>query len=443
MSETSETAVPFVERFTETRARLPGAGRDWAEALREAGIERFGAEGLPTRKAEAWKFTDLRPLAKLRFAEAPALAGPVSEPLRARLDGLEAATHRVVLVNGHVRPDLSRLEALPAGARLRGFAAAMEDGDPLLARHLGRVVDGAGRPMLGLNTALMQDGLVLELAPDTVVEEPIRILWLSDRHHEPYVAHSRSLIVAGARSRAIVVESWHGVDDTAYFNNGAVEVVAEDGARISHFKLQAEGAQAFHLAGLMARIGRDAIYDNFILSFGGALARNDIHCVLCAPGGECRISGGYLGRAGQVLDTTSFIDHAEPDCRSREVYKGVLDGQARGVFQGKILVRRHAQRTDGYQLNRALLLSRGAEIDSKPELEIYADDVKCSHGATAGEIDHEALFYLRARGIPEAEARALLVEAFIRDVLEEIRVDPVRDEFTALVSDWLADSGGE
>ena len=315
----------------------------------------------------------------------------------------------------------------------------LESGDPLLAEHLGRVAEGGDQPFLGLNTAFMQDGLVLRLAPGVVVERPIRMVFLTDPDSGAAVAaHPRNLVLAEDNSQATLVEIHRGADGAEYFTNAVTEIAVGAGARLHHYKLQDEGDRALHLANLQVSLGRDATYDNFILSLGARLARNDIRAALAATGIDCRLSGAYVARGSQHMDTTSFIDHAEPDCRSREVYAGVLDGRSRGVFQGKILVRRDAQRTDGHQLNRALLLSKGAEIDSKPELEIYADDVKCSHGATAGEIDAEALFYLRSRGIGEDEARALLIEAFLLEALEEIGDESVREEFAGRLKTRLA-----
>ena len=338
--------------------------------------------------------------------------------------------------------DLSVTDGLPEGATVASTADLLNGADPLLAEHLGRVTEAVGQPFLGLNTAFMQDGFVLHLRPGIVVEQPIRMVFLTDLEADAVAAaNPRNLVVAEDNSQATLVEIHRGNDGTAYFTNAVTEISVAAGARLHHYKLQDEGDAALHLANLQVRLGRDATYDNFILSLGARLARNDIGAVLAATGIDCRLSGAYVARDSQHMDTTSFIDHAEPDCRSREVYAGVLDGRSRGVFQGKIVVRRDAQRTDGHQLNRALLLSKGAEIDSKPELEIYADDVKCSHGATAGEIDADALFYLRTRGIGEDEARALLIEAFLMEALEEISVPAVRDDFAARLKARLDELG--
>ena len=435
------SALPVAERFDDRRGDLPGAGNAWADGLRDGGIAEFRALGVPDRRAEAWKYTDVRKLAALDYAPAPVHSNGVSQGLESEIEAA-AEEHRLVFVNGHFRADLSHAGGLPEGATVDSTATLLADGDKLLADHLGRVTEAAGHPFLGLNTALMQDGFVLHLKPGVVVEKPIRIVFLTDLDADAAaVAHPRNLMVAGDNSQATLVEIHRGNDGASYFTNAVTEISVGAGAHLHHYKLQDEGDAALHLANLQVRLGRDATYDNFILSLGARLARNDIGAVLGATGIDCRLSGAYVARDSQHMDTTSFIDHAEPDCRSREVYAGVLDGKSRGVFQGKIVVRRDAQRTDGHQLNRALLLSKGAEIDSKPELEIYADDVKCSHGATAGEIDDDALFYLRSRGIGEDQARALLIEAFLMEALEEVSVPSVRDEFAERLKARLATMG--
>ncbi len=438
--QSEAAAMPVAERFDDRRAELPGAGDAWADGLRAEGIAAFRALGVPDRRTEAWKYTDVRKLAALDYAPAPVHSNGVSQGLTSEIEA--AVGPRLVFVNGHFRADLSSTDGLPDGATVESTATLLAGGDALLTEHLGRVTEASGHPFLGLNTALMQDGVVVHLAPGVVVEQPIRVVFLTDLETDAAaIAHPRNLVVAEDNSQATLVEIHRGVDGASYFTNAVTEVSVGAGARLHHYKLQDEGDAALHLANLQVRLGRDATYDNFILSLGARLARNDIGATLAATGIDCRLSGAYVARDSQHMDTTSFIDHAEPDCRSREVYAGVLDGKSRGVFQGKIVVRRDAQRTDGHQLNRALLLSKGAEIDSKPELEIYADDVKCSHGATAGEIDADALFYLRTRGIGEDEARALLIEAFLMEALEEISVPEVRDEFAQRLKARLGEMG--
>ena len=444
MTVASETPVAaYRGQFQATRGNLPGAGQDWADTLREAGMRRFESTGFPTRRVEAWKYTDLRKLAKLDLQPAPVTVNGLSPDLQAEMARAKASAHAAVFVNGHFRADLSRLDALPAGVRLAPLRQLLEAGDPLVAAHLGQVLPDAARdrPLLDLNTAFMEDGFVLHVTRGTVLEEPIRISLLTERSDAPIAVFPRNLIVAEPGSAATVVEAHVSVDGTAGLGDSVTEIVIGDGARLRHYKRQEDGDGTNHLATILADIGRDATYDNFALTRGAELSRNDIHARLAGRGGDCRLCGAYLGDRRQVLDTTTVIEHASADCTSRQVYKGVLGDAARGVFQGRVVVARDAQRTDGHQLSNALLLSPSAEIDAKPELEIYADDVKCSHGATAGEIDADALFYLRCRGIGEAEARALLVEAFVREAMDDLADANVRAEFEQAVTGWLANLG--
>ena len=434
-------APPFLSALA--AERLPADGEAaWAHDLRARAWSAFRKAGLPTRKAEAWKYTDLRKLARHPFRSAAPLADGVSTALQPTLRQAAEAAHALVFVNGHYREDLSRPGDLPAGVRLASLAGLLAAGDAVVRDRLGQVALADDRPFLALNTALARDGVVLELAPGAVVERPIRLLFLIDPAADSVAVYPRNLIVAGADSQATIVEVHDGADRGPYLNNSASEVLVGDGARVRHYKLQREAPEAYHLAHIMARLGRDATFENFVLSTGAAWARTEITATFDGPGGDCRLSGGYLARAAQHLDTTTLIEHTQPDCRSRQVYQGAIDDQARAVFQGKVVVRRGAQRTDGHQLSRGLLLSPRAEIDHKPELEIYADDVKCSHGATAGEIDHDALFYLRSRGLDEAAARGLLIEAFVLEAIEEIAEETVRQEFADVVQHWLAAPGG-
>ncbi len=422
------------ERFSASRSALPGVGHSAVARRREAGMARFESLGLPTRKQEAWKYTDLRRLEKLGLNGAVASAdAALPDSLRAFVP---AQGPSMVFVNGRLRPELSHLDSLPKGLRLDGYAAALEAGDPEVESRFAAPDDAAS--LVELNTALVEDGAVLRIAPGAVVEAPVRLVFLTAPGTAVVASHPRILVLAGANSQATVIEAYHGVDDTGYFTNAVVDVEIGDAARLRHYRRQSEGLQAVHLLNGSATIGRDATYDSFTLSLGADLARTEVVATFTGRGGNGHVTGAYMADGTRHIDTTTLIDHAVPDCRSREVFKGVLDGKGRGVFQGKIIVRRDAQRTDGYQLNRALMLSKTAEIDSKPELEIYADDVKCSHGATVGEIDSEALFYLRARGIDERVARAMLVEAFLREALEEIADEAVREEFGVAVGHWLA-----
>ncbi|MFQ6017640.1 MAG: Fe-S cluster assembly protein SufD [Kiloniellaceae bacterium] len=434
----SPTGPSFVEQFGACKAELPGMGLSWVRDLREAGIERFAAHGLPSPRLEAWKYTSLRPLAKLDFVPAPSGSASIDK-LPTLLPGGEGG-HRLVFVNGAFRADLSRLGDLPEGAEIGGLAAALERGPDGIAAHLGRIGDGAEQPMLALNTAMMRDGLALRLKRGVRVAMPIEVVFLGAAGPAPMAYHPRNLIVLEPGSRAFVIEHHSGLGEGAYFANGGTEILIGDGAALNHYKLQAEAPDAFHLSTVHVRLGRGAYYDAFTLSTGARLSRNESHVRLDGPGANCRLNGAYLMRGQQHCDNTTVIEHLKERTSCREVFKGVIDDKARAVFRGRIVVHPHAQKSDGHQLSKALLLSSMAEVDTKPELEIYADDVKCSHGATVGDLDHDALFYLRSRGIPEAAARNILIEAFLAETIDEIAAGGLCPALMSSVGHWLADA---
>ncbi len=432
----------FAAHYAALKPSLPGAKTGWLAALREQGNVAFAASGWPTPKLEAWKYTNLAPLAKLAFEPAE----PVANGLRAAalpwLLPPEAEAHRLAFVNGRLRPDLSAPGRLPAGVELGGLAAVLESHPERLEGRIGRLGVLAEQAMLALNTALMEDGFLLRLGKGVALDRPVELLFLSLPGSRPLAFHPRGLVAMEAGSSALLIEHHVGTGPGATFANLALEIELEAGASLAHYKLQNEGPDAFHVATNQVRLGRNSRYASFVLAQGGRLARNEIALLLAGEGAECRLDGAYMGRARQLIDNTAFIDHAVPHTTSRQTCKGVLDGYARGVFQGRVLVRPGAQKTDAHQINRALLLAAGAEIDSKPQLEIHADDVKCGHGAAAGELDAEALFYLRSRAIPEAEARRLLTEAFLAEALDAIPHEALRNSFRRAVAQWVAKAEG-
>jgi Fe-S cluster assembly protein SufD len=416
-------AAGFLHRFEGLQQRLPGARLPFVQALREQAAEAFRRQGFPTRRIEAWKYTDLRPVAEAGFDEALTAMddSPALPPAR--------GPARAVFVDGRFRADLSALDDL--SYRAESLAAALERQEG----RLGALARPAEQPMAALNTMLFEDGLVATV-PAGVAGGVLDLVSLGTASERPKAFHPRHLIRLEAGASLTIVETATGPAEARYLHNPVYEIEVAFGAVLTHARLQQEGARAFQLSTVYARVEKGGTYDNFTLNAGGRLVRNEIHTVLAGPAAACHMNGAQLLRDGQHADTTTFLDHAAPDCASRQTYKTVLSGRSRGVFQGKIHVHQVAQRTDGYQMNQALLLSPEAEIDSKPQLEIYADDVKCSHGATVGEIDAEQLFYLRARGIPEARARAMLVEAFLREAIEGVQDETAREALDAAVTGW-------
>lgn len=385
----------FSARFEGLRAHLPGGRTPWVADLRAEAAAHFATAGLPGRKLEAWRYTDLSAIAQAGFSEALTLVReePKLPPMR--------APHRAVFVDGRFAAGLS---FLPDWCRS-------------LAPHLNEAKGWLGAltrplPLVSLNTMLFEDGLLLDL-PAGTEGGALELLSLASHAERPIAFHPRHLLRLGAGASLTLIETSLGPPRASYLHNPVFEIQLGAGATLSHIRIQREGRAGFQLSTVLASVEGGGTYDNFTLNAGAKLVRNEIHTALLGARAACHMNGAQLAGDGQHADTTTFLDHAAPDCASRQTYKTVLAGKSRGVFQGKILVRQAAQRTDGYQMNQALLLSEEAEIDAKPQLEIYADDVKCSHGATVGALDEAQLFYLRARGIPAEAARAMLVQAFL------------------------------
>ncbi len=437
------TIESFVEQFGALRDELPGAGLPWLQELREDGIARFAELGLPGPGVEAWKYTRLRPLERIGFTPAGASAQVDFEKLPELLPQAGVG-HRVIFVNGRLSQCLALLGDEPEGVELGGLADALRQNPDALAAELGRNGASApdGQPLYALNTAMMRDGLVLRVKRNTSVALPIEVIHVGAPGNEPVAFHPRNLIVLEPGASATVVEHYVGLGTGelgagAYFSNSATEIRLAEGAQLHHYKIQEEGPDAIHIATTHAELAADALYDGFILTKGARLSRNEVSVRLNGPGAECHLNGAYMVRGEQHCDITTTIDHLAPRTSSREVFKGVIDDKARAVFQGRITVHRDAQKSNGHQLSKALLLSDRAEIDVKPELEIFADDVKCSHGATIGDLDRDALFYLRARGIPETAARDILIEAFLAETINNIAAEGLCPALMSSVGHWL------
>jgi Fe-S cluster assembly protein SufD len=421
-------------------ARTAGRAGDPITARREAAFRRFAVEGLPHRRIEDWKYTDLRALMR----EAKPLAGPPdaaglarAKNAGARLRGVEAC--RIVLVDGAFVPELSDLAALEPGLTVASMARALAAGDPQVVGLLGTVAP-TDDIAAALNTAFMGDGVVLRLADGTALTRPIHLVFAYTANVAAAV-FARSLVVIGNGARATLIESHEGPDELDYQINNALELMICDDARVDHVKIGSEGSRALHISTLMAAIGARAQFNDLSFTTGGAVVRNQLHVRYSGEGAAATIGGASLLKGRQHVDTTLVVDHAVRGGTSRELFKSVLDGESRAVFQGKIIVRHGAQKTDARMMTRALLLSDAAEADNKPELEIFADDVQCGHGATAGALDKDLLFYLKARGIPLDEAEALLIQAFVVEALETIEREDLRAALTDAAAAWLKARG--
>jgi Fe-S cluster assembly protein SufD len=373
------------------------------ERIREEARQRFSDLGFPTTHDEDWRFTSVAPIARINFEPSGAGSQPAAAS-QAAPDGVE----------------ISKLSESPP---------------ELIEAHLARYASYQTNAFVALNTANFQDGLLIRIPKGAVIEEPIELIIQSSANGHPTVSHPRILIVAEPHSQATIVETYTG-NGGAYFTNPVTEIVAGDHAVIDHYKLQTETARAYHVSTTQIQLGRDTNFRSHSLSFGGALVRNDVNAVL-AEGCECTLNGLYLAAGEQHIDNHTTIDHAKPHAASHELYKGILEGHSRAVFNGKILVRKDAQKTDAKQTNKNLVLSEDAVIDTKPELQILADDVRCTHGATIGQLDPEAIFYLQSRGIGLADARNLLILAFARDIVDRIKVASLREQLERILLEKL------
>jgi len=406
----------------------------WLADLRRAGLSVYRAQGLPTVRVEAWKYTNLAGLRKIPYDLDDGALGLSDWGGRGILDVPEA--HMVTLVNG--RP-VRLPDSLPAGVRIAALAHLLDTEPDLLAPHLGRIVDLSEAPMGALNAALMADGLVMLVDPGVALDRPVHVIAVTEAPGQARHVHPRHLVVLGEGADATLVESRVTAPGAApTLTNTVTEIALGARARLRHLSLVNMGAEAVDLGLTEVSVAEEAAYDTFTLTLGGRLVRNEGRVRLRGAGADARVRGAYGAREAQHADTTLLVDHVAGDTTSDQLFKGVVDAGGRGVFQGKTVVRRDAQRSDGGQLHKALLLSRDAEVYTKPELEIYADDVKCGHGATAGELDADQLFYLMARGIAEADARALLVEAFLDDVVETVPEGMLRHAFLGAVRAWQA-----
>jgi len=433
-------AAPFAA-FREDFRRQPEAP-DWLRAIRERGMSRFEALGFPTTKNEDWHFTSVAPIADRTFrAAAVSASGVSSEGSTAgmvapadleRFTFGEPKWHKLVFVNGEFAEDLSSYAGLGNAVRVSSLARALRSGTGRPERHLGKIAAFEQHSFTALNTAFIRDGAFIEIQPDTVVDEPIHLVFVSEGYGES-VSHPRNLIVAARHSRATVIESYVSIRDSVYLTNAVTEISLGEGAHLDHYKIQRESESAFHVGTTQVRQARDSQFHSFSFAVGGALARTNIYTSLDGDAATCTLNGLYLADGKQHLDNQTSIEHIAPNCPSHEVYKGVLDGRSHGVFNGKVYVHPEAQKTDGKQSNNNLLLSPTARVDTKPQLEIFADDVKCTHGATVGRLDDMAMFYLNSRGIGPDSARVLLTYAFAADVLETIGLEPLKKQLEEMV----------
>jgi Fe-S cluster assembly protein SufD len=425
----NESLDYFHQAFAQLAKTLPGAELPWLRAARRSAFDQFDALGWPTTRHEDWKYTNVSAIGKRPWHFRAQRTD--DSDVRHVIDELELdpAGHRLVFVNGGHVPRLSKLNGLPHGVFVGSLTRALREMPQRLEAAIASQAYADG--FAALNMAFMTDGFAIVLPPGEVIDQPLQILFLTDE--ASLAVQPFNLVLAGARSGCMIVEHFAGQSEGAYWTNAVTRIVADEQADVQHYRLQQESSKAFHIASVAAVQRRGSCFTSHAFAFGAALSRTGIGTSLNATNAQATLNGLYFVGGRQHVDHHTRIDHAQPHGTSREYYRGVLDGASRGVFNGRVIVHRDAQQTDTHQANHNLLLSRDAEIDTKPQLEIYADDVKCTHGATVGQLDDNQLFYLRARGVEERTARALLTYAFARDIVQRVRIDSLRGRLENLL----------
>lgn len=426
MIEVIEEKNAYLSSFAEFEKSPPAKAQPWLSAIRRNAIARFGEVGFPDTRQEEWRFTSVSPIARTPFKlAAPGRNGLTAADISNYTFG-EVDFAQLVFVDGHFSERLSALKSLPRGSRVTSLAKALESDRDVVEPHLSRCATFENNAFTALNTAFMLDGSFVNLPSGTVLKDIVHLLYISTRRAEAAVTYPRNLVVIGDGSQVTIVESYVGLERGAYFTNAVTEIIAGSNCVVDHYKLQRESNDAFHIGFLQVQQQRDSNFTSHSVSLGGSLVRNGVSVVLAAEGSECMLNGLYVTKGKQHVDNHTCIDHAKPHCNSRELYKGILDDSSTGVFNGKIIVRKDAQKTNARQTNKNLLLSEDALVNTAPQLEIFADDVKCTHGATIGQLDEEGLFYLRSRGIDQSSARTLLTYAFATEILSAVKVKPIQ-----------------
>ncbi len=425
----------YLDSFTAFAKRAAGHDQAWVRKLREDAFGRFCEVGFPTTRDEDWRFTNISAISKTEFSMASGGASVSSADLESwKIDGAAA---QLVFVDGRFDRSLSSATGLPKGVILSGLKEALAQPSEVLQNHLGRFLDIKRDPFSALNTAFAEDGAFLHVGHGISVEAPIHLLFVSTGTGSPRMVHPRNLLIFENESEGTVVEEYVSLGGGTVFCNTVTELIAGESTHVSHYMIEREDRDALNVSTLRIQQARSANVASHSLLLGGGLVRNNVHPVLAGEGGECLINGLFVGNGRQHLDNYMHVEHASPHCSSRQFYNGILDNQAHGVFHGRIVVHKDAQKTDAKQTNRNLLLSDDAQIDTKPQLEIYADDVKCTHGATIGQIEENSLFYLRSRGIDEISARRLLLMAFASECLDRMKAGAAREHAERLIHEHL------
>ena len=428
MNEILDLKNWYIQKFEHLEKNLNGDSGS-IHSLRRDAISYFSDLKFPSLKDEEWKYTNIAPLLKYNFkpVDPKKKIAPV-QPEKIKKFLFEKMEHSLlVFINGHYSEELSNIQDLPKDVIVSNIASAISDYSEIVKKHFGRYADYKDHIFTALSTAFIKDGVFIYIPDGKIIEHPIHVLFISDCKEEKLLIQPRNLFVAGKNSQVTIIEHYTSFEQCKYFTNAVTEIVADENAIVDHIKLQEESKNAFHISRMEVDQERNSNFTSHLISTGGDISRNDFNSRFNNEGGECILNGLFLTTGTQLFDVHSLIDHAKPHCNSHEHYKGILDDKSRGVFNGKVMVRKDAQKTNAFQENNNIILSDSALINTKPQLEIFADDVKCSHGATIGQLDSEAMFYLKSRGIGEETARTILIRAFASDVIKSIKINEVRN----------------
>jgi Fe-S cluster assembly protein SufD len=433
MDKTIDIKEWYISKFTEFEKTLNGEKTSDLHKVRKDAISKFGALNVPTQKDEEWKYTNISPLLKYNFSPISAKANVSSELISNYLfDMMEHSL--LVFVNGVFSPELSKLIDIPKGVEIGSLADAIKNNNPVAKKHLGKYAENENYFFTTLSSAFTKDGAFVYIPDGNVVEDPIHIIFLTKSGSEKIITQPRNLFVAGKNSQVTIIEHFIFDEDSVYFTNSVTEIVADENSNVDHIKLQEESKKAFHVARMEVDQKRNSNFSSHLISDGAEISRNDFNARFNDEGSECMLNGLFMIDGEQLFDAHTMIDHAKPHCSSHEHYKGILQDKSKGVFNGKVMVRQDAQKTNAFQENNTILLSDDALMNTKPQLEIFADDVKCSHGATIGKLNDEAKFYLKSRGIGEESATAILIHAFASDVITSIKIPALRDYLEEIIS---------
>ncbi|MDO8549607.1 MAG: Fe-S cluster assembly protein SufD [Ignavibacteria bacterium] len=433
MNQSPEIKNWYLKNYVLFENSLNGDRFSSINSLRKEAFNKFSELNFPTTKDEEWKYTSIAPLLQHNFIPSLDKKTLAKEEIKNFLfESLESNV--VVVVNGHYSEELTALNEVPKGVEVNSIAKAISSNSPLVEKHFGKYADFSKHIFTSLSTAFTKDGVLIHVPEGKIVEQPIHILFITASKDEKLLIQPRNLFVAEKNSQVTIIEHFVSINSGIYFTNTVTEIVVGENAVVDHLRLQEESKSAFHIGRMDIDQERASNFSSHFISLGASLARNDFNSKFNDEGGECKLNGLFITEDNQLFDVHTLIDHAKPHCNSHEHYKGILNHASRGVFNGKVIVRPDAQKTNAFQENNNIILSQEALVNTKPQLEIFADDVKCSHGATIGQLDKDAMFYLKSRGLGEETARAILIHAFAIDVIQSIKVKAVRNYIEEILS---------